>query len=87
MRARCGNPKNVNYANYGGRGIHVCARWDAFENFFRDMGERPVGYSLDRIDFNGNYEPGNCRWATALMQAANRRRPRHRFTHSFPPAA
>jgi hypothetical protein len=74
MRARCNNPKALNYVNYGGRGIKVCERWATFENFLADMGERPSGMTLDRYpDKNGNYEPGNCRWATQEQQQRNRR--------------
>ncbi len=73
MRRRCNDPKNIGYRNYGGRGITVCERWQKFENFLADMGKRPEGTSLDRIDSNGNYEPGNCRWADAKTQAQNRR--------------
>jgi hypothetical protein len=76
MLTRCRNSKQRSYADYGGRGIAVCERWLAFENFLSDMGERPPGSSLDRINNNSNYEPGNCRWANYKEQAANQRRRR-----------
>ena len=71
MVYRCTSPKSPNYAYYGGRGIRVCDRWQTFENFYADMGERPEGLSIDRIDNDGNYEPGNCRWATRNRQQRN----------------
>jgi hypothetical protein len=76
MLQRCNNPKNTRYKYYGGRGISVCERWRLFINFLADMGERPPGTTLDRIDPNGNYEPGNCRWATQSQQIKNRRHAR-----------
>jgi hypothetical protein len=73
MTARCKSEKNDNYKSYGGRGIKVCDRWSKFEHFLEDMGERPEGLQLDRIDNNGNYEPGNCRWTTPKENSNNRR--------------
>ena len=75
MMTRCRNPRHKDYAIYGGRGVTVCGRWHAFENFLKDMGARPQGTSLDRFpNRDGNYEPGNCRWATPLEQGNNTRR-------------
>jgi len=81
MRERCRNPTCRAYANYGGRGIRVCERWELYENFLADMGPRPRGtgrlgratWSIERKDVNGHYEPGNCIWASASMQSNNRR--------------
>lgn len=71
MKQRCDYPKNIGYKNYGGRGIFYDPSWKDFEVFLLDMGERPIGTSLDRIDRNGPYTKDNCRWASALVQAQN----------------
>lgn len=74
MRARCYYPKHKDFSNYGGRGIKVCERWNDFNNFLADMGERPHACTIDRIDSNGDYTPTNCRWATSSDQRKNQRR-------------
>ncbi|MDQ5917678.1 MAG: hypothetical protein QG660_789 [Pseudomonadota bacterium] len=79
MLQRCTNPAAEKWQIYGGRGIHVCERWHSFDNFYADMGLKPSSkHSIDRIDNDGHYEPGNCRWATAKEQRANQRPPQQR---------
>lgn len=73
MRTRCNNKNSVSYRDYGGRGIKVCKRWYKFENFYADMGDPPIGHTLDRIDNDGHYEPKNCRWSTVAQQNQNQR--------------
>ena len=86
MIQRCTNPNNKNFHHYGGRGIQVCQPWrDGFRAFLADMGRRPSSrHSIDRIDPDGNYEPGTCRWATQSVQVANRRKKTHcKRAHPF----
>ena len=73
MIRRCHDKRNASYKYYGGRGIKVCKRWRSFENFLSDVGEKPSGFTLDRIDNDSGYEPGNIRWATTKEQARNKR--------------
>ncbi len=72
MRQRCYDANNKAFRYYGGRGISVCDRWSKFENFLSDMGPKPEGLTIDRIDTEGHYTPSNCRWATRQQQSANR---------------
>jgi hypothetical protein len=72
MKKRCDNPTDSAYHKYGAKGITYCERWRSFENFFEDMGACPTGYSIERKDVNGNYEPGNCEWIPLKKQARNR---------------
>jgi len=73
MKQRCTNPTNIAYKYYGGRGISFCSRWDAFENFFEDMGERPIGLTLERVDNEKGYSKENCKWANQKEQIRNSR--------------
>ena len=73
-RERVYNPNAAGFKYYGGRGVEMCNRWDSFENFLFDMGERPADTTIDRINPFGNYEPDNCRWSTRQVQANNKRR-------------
>lgn len=87
MRRRCNNPKNKGYSNYGGRGIIVCQQWNDFDTFLRDMGYRPPGLTIERIDVNGNYDPFNCTWIPKNEQPRNTRKSiaaRKRFLENPP---
>jgi len=77
MKQRCLNPNHIHYGRYGGRGISVCDRWCTFINFLDDMGERPEGMTLDRLDNDSNYNKGNCRWSTSTEQQRNKSKSRN----------
>lgn len=84
MKSRCLNPNIDNFQNYGGRGIKVCERWmESFDNFLQDMGERPDGMTLDRLNTNENYEPSNCKWSTDAEQRRNKRNRRTSWRSVF----
>jgi hypothetical protein len=87
MRKRCRNPKHKDFRSYGGRGIGICERWDSYENFRTDMGPRPVGYSIERVDVNGNYCPENCIWIPMVQQAKNKRQSKTRRQECLSPAS
>lgn len=83
MRQRCENPNHDHFEFYGAVGVAVCDRWKSFALFLEDMGERPEGMTLDRIDVGGNYCPENCRWATPEEQSQNRRKARSNEPTTF----
>lgn len=83
IKQRCLNPRSTGYYKYGGRGIQICERWKTYQNFLNDMGERPDGLTIDRINNEMHYEPNNCRWATPYQQTHNRR-PNHNSIQERP---
>lgn len=85
MKKRCLNSSHDSWKYYGGRGIKVCKRWMKFENFLKDMGERPEGTSIDRVNNDGNYEHSNCKWSTAKEQQKNKRRNPNGETQAISP--
>jgi len=89
LKSRCLSHANKQYHSYGGRGITVCPRWDSFENFYADMGERPDGLQIDRIDNDKGYSPDNCRWVTRSENSQNRRTSKRWFIlgREYPSAA
>lgn len=74
MKQRCQNPRSEKFPSYGAVGIEVCPQWQTFDGFFKDMGHRPRGMTLDRVDGSKGYEPGNCRWATIFQQQNNQKK-------------
>jgi len=85
MRGRCRYKTHKSYKNYGGRGIIICDRWLSFEKFYADMGECPDGYSIERLDVNGNYEPNNCKWIPLKDQQKNKRNSKARKVYASAP--
>ena len=79
MRDRCKNPKNVGWKSHGGRGIKVCSRWNDFKNFLQDMGKKPDGFWIDRINNNGHYVPSNCQWVSPSENLKNTRRQKDKY--------
>jgi hypothetical protein len=83
MKYRCNNSNCPDYKYYGARGINVCKRWDVFKNFLDDMGEKPKGLTINRINGDGNYEPSNCIWSTWKEQSKNRRSHMYKYSKKY----